>query len=147
VVGSTRTPEEERLILSAYEAAAREVPELALIHAPRHVERAEEVSRLMSEAGLQPVRRTQIDSAIGPVKHLILDTFGELAGVYALATVAFVGNSLIPPGGGQNLLQPLAHGKPVLYGPYMSNFRDLVSLAESAGVGFPVNSEQELASK
>ncbi|MFX8848739.1 hypothetical protein ABTM68_21080, partial [Acinetobacter baumannii] len=66
------------------------------------------------------MRRTQLATHTGVARHLVLDTLGELAQVYALAAVVFVGNS-IPPvvdGGGQNLLQPLAHGKPVLFGPY-----------------------------
>src|SRR5207249_3536372 len=90
---------------------------------------------------------TEVGAHRGPVRELILDTFGELASFYALADVAYVGNSLTAPGGGQNLLQPLAQGKPVLYGPHMQNFRDLCALAEEAGVGFAVDSEQSLAAR
>ncbi len=146
VIGSTRIPDEERILIRAYIRVCKSVPDLALIHAPRHVERAEEVVQLMRESGLEPVRKTQIDSAKGPVRQLVLDTFGELADVYAVADVAFIGNSLVAPGGGQNLLQPLAHGKPAVYGPHMQNFRDLASMAEEAGVGFRINSEDELVS-
>lgn len=145
VVGSTRSADEEALVLDAYREAARVVAGLALIHAPRHVERAEEVMGLMRERGLEPVRRTALAAATGPVRHLVLDTFGELERVYALADVAYLGNSLLPPGGGQNLLQALAQGKPALYGPYMANFRDIAALAESAGVGFRVADAGELA--
>lgn len=149
VVGSTRTAEEERKIYAAYHLTLQSVPDLVLIHAPRHVDRAEEVAGLMREAGLDPVRRTELAGrgTSAPVSHLILDTFGELAGVYALGDVAFIGNSLVRPGGGQNLLQPLAQGKPVVYGPYMNNFRDLCALAEQARVGFRVVDEQELAAQ
>ena len=78
---------------------------------------------------------------------LILDTMGELANVYAVATIAFVGNSFPPVvnGGGQNLLQPLAHGKPVFFGPYTATIRSEVALVEQAGVGFRVADAAELA--
>jgi 3-deoxy-D-manno-octulosonic-acid transferase len=145
VVGSTRQPEEERQVIEAYQIARKTLPNLVLIHAPRHIERAEELAGIMKVSGLNPVRRTQLSATTEPVQQLILDTFGELGGVYALADVTFIGNSLTAPGGGQNLLQPLAHGKPVLYGKYMQNFRDLVFLAKEAGVGFTVTNAEDIA--
>jgi 3-deoxy-D-manno-octulosonic-acid transferase len=147
VVGSTRMQEEEQHVIAAYLKAREEVPDLVLIHAPRHVERAGEVEAAMRSAGLTPLRRTQTAGHEGTVEQLILDTFGELSDVYAVCNVAFIGNSLTAPGGGQNLLQPLAHGKPALYGPYMNNFRDIVSMAEAAGVGFCVDGPDALARK
>ncbi len=147
VAGSTRAAEEERLLFAAYLEARKSQPDLVLIHAARHVDRAEEVESLMREVGLNPMRRSQISSSAGEITHLILDTFGELARIYALADVAFIGNSLTPPGGGQNLLQPLAQGVPVLYGPYMQNFRDLCSMAETAGVATRVANADQLTGK
>jgi 3-deoxy-D-manno-octulosonic-acid transferase len=147
VVGSTRLPEEERQVIQAYRKAQGALPDLALIHAPRHIERAEEVAALMREAGLAPARRTQLANTEGPVSVLILDTLGELANVYAVGDVAFVGNSLVPPGGGQNPLQPLAQGKPVLYGKYMANFRDIAAMAEVERVGFTVADADDLAAR
>lgn len=147
VVGSTRSVEEERLVLDAYQLLLRDRPNLALVHAPRHVDRAEEVAGLMSARGLHPVRRTQM-AAMAPgetAQQVILDTFGELARVYAVATVAFVGNSLVPSGAGQSLLQPLAQGKPVLFGPYVSDHRDAAALALADGVGFAVHDAAGLA--
>ncbi len=78
---------------------------------------------------------------------LILNTMGELANVYAVATIAFVGNSFPPvvKGGGQNLLQPLAHGKPVFFGPLTATIRSEVALTEQAGVGFRVRDGADLA--
>jgi len=147
VVGSTRLAEEERWVLEAYRKARQALPDLVLIHAPRHVERAAEVADLMRGVGLNPARRTELASVEGPVSQVVLDTFGELGSVYAVGDVAFLGNSLLPPGGGQNLLQPLAQGKPALYGKYMSNFRDIAALAEAEGVGFPVADAEELADR
>ena len=74
---------------------------------------------------------------------------GELANVYAVATITFVGNSFAPvvKGGGQNLLQPLAHGKPVLFGPHIATMRAEALLAIEAGVGFKMADGAELAQR
>lgn len=147
VVGSTRTPEEERMVWTAHAMVRANLPDLVIVHAPRHVDRADAVLAGMREFGLHPVRRTLLRQQEGNAFAIVLDTFGELGRVYAMADVAFIGNSLVPPGGGQNLLQPLAQGKPVLYGPYMQNFRDVVAEAEECGVGFTVGDTRELAAR
>lgn len=147
VIGSTRIALEEAFLIAVYLKLRETVPDLALIHAPRHVERAEEVAEMMRNAGLKPVRRTEMANASGYVSQIILDTFGELGNVYAVADVAYLGNSLLPPGGGQNPLQAFAQGKPAFYGRYMTNFRDIVAQAESAGVGFTVADADELAAR
>src|SRR5205085_8982586 len=108
---------------------------------------AQELAEIMRKSGLDPVLRTELNERSEPVNQIILNTFGELAKVYAVADIAYIGNSLLPPGGGQNLLQPLAQGKPVIYGPYMANFRDLAAMAESEGVGFRVADTSELADR
>ena len=147
VAGSTRSTEEEAQVFSAYKTMQAQVPALCLLIAPRQIDRAGELAEAMRAAGLQPVRKTQLASTQVPVAHLILDTIGELANVYAVATVAFVGNSFSPvnKGGGQNLLQPLAHGKAVLFGPLTATIRSEVALATEAGVGFEVADSAALA--
>ncbi|MGC8666768.1 MAG: 3-deoxy-D-manno-octulosonic acid transferase [Chthonomonadales bacterium] len=147
VVGSTRTADEERHVIAAYIQASRRIPNLALIHAPRHIERAGAVEAMLRDAGLEPVRRTNLAELPGTARQIVLDTYGELAKVYAVCDVAFIGNSLVRPGGGQNLLQPLAQGKPVLFGPWMQNFRDLAEAAQEAGVGWRVDDAEQLAQR
>lgn len=147
VVGSTRSSEEEHAVLNAYCAARETLADLVLIHAPRHVERAGEVEGAMRARGLEPARRSTPESVGAPIRQLILDTFGELARVYAVADVVFVGNSLFAPGGGQNLLQPLAQGKPVIHGPFMGNFRDTTAMAKVDGVAFCVHDSQSLTTE
>ena len=73
----------------------------------------------------------------------ILDTIGELARVYAVSTVSFVGNSLVQ-GGGHNILQPVALGKPALFGPHMENFRDIAAICKREEVGIEVANPDEL---
>lgn len=147
VVGSTRVAEEEQMVWAAHNLATQSVPGLVLVHAPRHIERVEEVNAAMRAAGLAPVRRTQLAGVRGRPRAIILDTFGELGRVYAIGDVALIGNSLTPPGGGQNLLQPLAQGKPVLIGPYASNFRDVVAEAMSHDLAYEVTSARDIAGR
>ncbi|GBC93772.1 3-deoxy-D-manno-octulosonic acid transferase [bacterium HR15] len=145
VVGSTRTPDEERLIAEAYREVRNALPQTCLVLAPRHLERVPEVERLLQEQGLTPVRRTQLPLPIGQFAQVVLvDTFGELAHIYSVADVAVVGGAFAPLGG-QNLFQPLAHGKPVFFGPHTHNFRDIAQLAKEAGVGFEVHTAGELS--
>jgi 3-deoxy-D-manno-octulosonic-acid transferase len=147
VAGSTRSTEEEAQVIRAYRTLCEEFPDLCLVIAPRQVAHAAEVAQALQAAGFAPVRRTQAQRTELPIRQLVLDTMGELANVYAVADIAFVGNSFPPvvKGGGQNLLQPLAHGKPVFVGPQTASIRSEVALATEAGVGFVVANGMELA--
>jgi len=93
---------------------------------------------------LVPVRRSLCTGK--PLRSnevLVLDTVGELAKLYGLATVAFVGGSLIPRGG-HNIMEPVLHGVPVLFGPHIDNFRPHADLLLKEGMGFQVRDETEL---
>ncbi|MFW6157825.1 MAG: 3-deoxy-D-manno-octulosonic acid transferase [Planctomycetota bacterium] len=122
---------------------------LRLVLVPRHRERAGEVERLIRSAGLAPVRKTAIDRAEAPADfdrrpHVILvDTTGELADLYAVATLVFVGGSLVEHGG-QNMIEPAALGKAVIVGPHTWNFRDTVRLLASADGIVQVDNADEL---
>lgn len=142
VVGSSRAPEEEQLIALAYRQLRERFPHLCLVWAPRHVERAEEVAQTLRAQGFTPWMRTH-GTPPAPQEQIVLDTFGELGRVYAVGDVAIIGGSFVPLGG-QNLLQPLAHGKPVVHGPYMHNFRDVANLAQQVGVAWTAGSVDEL---
>lgn len=145
VVGSTRTPEEEQIVLEAYRRVLQEMPTTCLVLAPRHLDRVPEVERLFTEAGLSPRRRSHLPLPEGEYAQVVIvDTFGELASLYAVADVTVVGGAFAPLGG-QNLFQPLAHGKPVFFGPHTHNFRDIAHLAKQAEVGFEVTNATELA--
>jgi 3-deoxy-D-manno-octulosonic-acid transferase len=147
LVGSTRQAEEEKQIFSAFIEARKQIPNLILIHAPRHIDRADEVARLAEEMGLSTVRRTLINTYKSSFDVLILDTFGELASLYAVCDVAIVGNSFLPQSTGQTPLQALAQGKPVIFGPSMVNFRDIAALILQSDAGFQVSSSLELTNK
>ncbi len=142
IAGSTHRGE-EAIVLDAFLRARSRCPELALLLAPRHPERAGEVETLIRERGLRAARRSRLptDGVSGAV--IILDTVGELAALYALAEIVFVGGSLVPIGG-HNVLEPAMRGKPVLVGPHMSNFREGAELLQRSGGGLVVKDAPEL---
>ena len=148
VAGSTRSTEEEAEIIEAYKIMRESYADLCLVVAPRQIDHAKELAEAMRSAGLEPVCKTELEG-LGTVPHLILNTMGDLANTYAVADLVFVGNSFAPvvKGGGQNLLQPLAHGKPVFFGPLTATIRSEVSLVTQAEVGFQVANGAELAQK
>lgn len=149
VAGSTH-PGEETAVLEAYRQLWQSGVPLRLILAPRHPRRADEVEALIREAGHPVVRRTQIqpdaNRSIPRDAVLLLDTMGELAGVFSVATVVFLGGSLVPVGG-HDILQPLIAGKPVLVGPYTHRQRETVDDALKEGVVWRVKNAQELAQR
>jgi 3-deoxy-D-manno-octulosonic-acid transferase len=134
VVAGSTAQGEESLVLDAFEAARRRHPDLLLVLAPRHLARVEEVRSLADSRGL----RTRPYSATGPLPAdldvLLVDTLGDLAALYQLARVAFVGGSLVPVGG-HNLLEPAAVGVPVLFGPHLDNVLELAQVLERSGAG------------
>src|SRR5579864_891351 len=129
VCGSTAEGEEEPL-LAAFKTVQRQFPATVMVLAPRHPERFEKVATLISSEGFSLQRRTQWQppQAIrGGI--FLLDSVGELAAVYELADIAFVGGSLVPTGG-HNILEPAQYGAAILVGPHTFNFREIVSIFE-----------------
>ena len=126
IAGSTHRGE-EAAVLQAFKGLRVRFPTLALLVAPRHPERAEEVERLAADAGLSTIRRSELPRDRGRHAVVILDTVGELAQIYRVGTVVFVGGSLVPTGG-RNMLEPALLRKPVLFGPHTSNFRESAEL-------------------
>jgi len=132
VCGSTVAGEED-LLLRAFEIVRTRHPQAVMVVAPRHPERFDAVAGLLAASGIPWRRRTALaagDKITGGV--LLLDTIGELAALYALGSVAFVGGSLVPRGG-HNILEPAQQGAAILVGPHTENFRDMVGIFERAG--------------
>ncbi len=127
--GSTHRGEEEAL-LALLARPALSAAGLRIALAPRHPERFDEVAALLSARGVPFLRWSGGGDASAPV--LLVDAMGVLDGVYGLSTLAFVGGSLVPVGG-HNLLEPAAHGVPVLTGPWVNNFRDIARALTEAG--------------
>lgn len=135
VCGSTAEGEEE-LVLAAFRQVLQQFPATIMVLAPRHPERFEKVAALIASAGLPFVKRStwkpQTDAPLRPGSIFLLDSVGELASLYALADIAFVGGSLVPLGG-HNILEPAQHGIAVLAGPHTFNFREIVRIFEQGG--------------
>lgn len=123
VAGSTLDGEEQAL-LAAWPRFIEADPQLALVLAPRHPERFNAVAALLEQSGVSWIRRSawQPSQLISTGQIILLDTIGELASVYSLASVAFVGGSLVPAGG-HNPLEPAQFGVPIVMGPHYANFR------------------------
>lgn len=144
VAGST-VPGEEEIILRALHIARARVPALGLVLAPRHPDRFGDVPRLVEGAGFRCVKRTELEP--GQWRRddvLLLDTLGELASVYSLATVAFIGGSLVPQGG-HNMLEASAGGVPVLTGPHVQNFQEIANEFHREGALVYVKNAEDLA--
>lgn len=144
VAGSTH-PGEEEILCDVFRRAREQFPDLLLLVAPRHIERADEVEGLFLIRDYTVQRRSRMapDSDARP-DVIILDTIGELRTAYAAATACFVGGSLIERGG-HNVLEPAACGKAPFYGPSMENFTDSAAALEQGGGGRPVRNGVELA--
>jgi 3-deoxy-D-manno-octulosonic-acid transferase len=129
VAGST-LESEEKYLLDAFRELLAQFPDLVLVLAPRHPERFRAVEDLIRETKIPCIRRSEWMSqprTIVPSSVFLLDSMGELASVYSLASVAFVGGSLIPAGG-HNPLEPAQFAVPIVTGPYVENFRGVVAV-------------------
>ena len=146
VAGSTHAGE-EKICVDAYLKLRRKFPKLSMVLAPRRIERVGEIVKFLEKENVKFVLRSKIDPRSKPIANIVvLDTLGELAKTYATADVAFVGRSLNAPGGGHNLLEPVAQGVPVLHGPYVENFQKVASELKGQNLAFTVADDQTLFS-
>ena len=143
VAGSTLRGE-EAFVLRAFARIKTSMPGALLILAPRQPERFVEVERLAREAGFATVRRSELPIDADPrAEVVVLDTIGELAQLYQLATAVFVGGSLVDHGG-HNILEPAIFGKPIVFGPYMHNFKEIAEAFVANDAAIQLASEREL---
>jgi 3-deoxy-D-manno-octulosonic-acid transferase len=136
VAGSTMKGEDQDVIRAFNRVRTTSGSNPLLIIAARHPERFAEVERLCRAEGLSTMRRTELAIDTEPrCDAVVLDTIGELAPLYQIATAVFVGGSLVPAGG-HNILEPALYGKPILFGPHMENFAEIADtfLANSAAI-------------
>lgn len=145
IAGSVVEGEEES-VLAAYDIVQRQWRHSLLVLAPRKPERFDSAEALVKERGWNVLRRSRVDirgSLDENCDVLILDSIGELAGMYSLGDAVFVGGSLVNSGG-HNILEPASFGKAPIFGPSMENFRDMAARFSSTGAGIQVSSAQQL---
>jgi 3-deoxy-D-manno-octulosonic-acid transferase len=130
VCGSTVDEEEERMLLQAFQSIQASHPHAVMILAPRHPERFPVVASLLESLGIHFWRRSLWNGEPIPGGVILLDTIGELAAVYGLADIAFVGGSLVPKGG-HNIIEPARHGVAIVVGNHTENFRDIIWLFQT----------------
>ena len=143
--GSTHAGEEETLI-RVYKDLLNLFANLRLLIAPRHVDRVEEIEGVCRKHGLNTLRTSEANvkkDVINRKPVLILDTMGNLSSLYSVATVVFIGGSLIKKGG-HNIVEPARFSKPVVFGPYMDNFRDMAERFLNYGASVLVYDIREL---
>jgi len=140
IAGSTHRGE-EKIILQAYRELIKNYPGLRLLIAPRHIERVQEIERLICGFGFESQRVSKYIS--NERRILILDTIGQLKNLYALAGLVFIGGSLIRHGG-QNPIEPAVFSKPILFGPYMSNFSNIARAFLNKKAAMVVKDAQQL---
>lgn len=145
IAGSTHRGEEE-IILEAYKELSKDYAGLRLLIAPRHIERTQEIERLIEKFGFESQKISRLTfnkEASGRRQVLILDTIGQLKGLYALAELVFIGGSLIPHGG-QNPIEAAVFYKPIIFGPYMFNFSAVTETLLKAQAAIMVKDSREL---
>lgn len=146
VAGSTHGGEEEHVLL-AYKELVKRYPEMKLVIAPRHIERIAELEGIVTRSGLRSLRMSG-NGGYGPDRRspgdvYLIDKIGYLNDAYSVSEIVFIGGSLVPHGG-QNPIEPAVFGKPVMFGPYMFNFKAVASLLLSGGGAVQVKSGKDI---
>jgi 3-deoxy-D-manno-octulosonic-acid transferase len=146
LVAGSVVAEEEQSVLEAYDIVQRQWRRALLILAPRKPDRFDAATEIAATDGWTAIRRSRVDLA-APLDEnadvLILDSIGELAGLYSLGDAVFVGGSLVPSGG-HNILEPAWFSKPPVFGTSMENFRDMSEKFLSAHAAVQASSGPQL---
>ena len=146
IAGSTHRGEDEEVI-KAYLTISKAIRELPLlIIAPRHLDRLHEIEDILKRYNLSFIRKTMIKKgeALSKYPVILLDTIGELSTLYSIASVVFVGGSLVPVGG-HNILEPALYKKPILFGPYMHNFKEIAEGFKNKKAAIEIPNSDEMA--
>ncbi len=144
VIAASTLKGEEEPVLEAFQRVRASMTTARLITAPRTPERFPEAERLARRAGWNVARRTELRVDSEP-RHdvVVLDTIGELAQLYQIATAVFVGGSLVDAGG-HNILEPAVFGKPIVFGPHMHNFAEIAQTFVDNGASIQLRSARDL---
>ena len=143
VAASTMPPDEDDVVLAAFHQLIQQHTRLLLVLAPRKPERFEEVAAKLAQAGVRFTRRSSLQDTQLPAV-LLLDSMGELSGLFPLADVVFMGGTLAARGG-HNILEPAFFARPVVCGPHMENFREIAEEFRAARAFLEIQTTSQLA--
>ncbi|HET7218319.1 MAG TPA: 3-deoxy-D-manno-octulosonic acid transferase [Vicinamibacterales bacterium] len=144
IIAASTLKGEEEPVLEAFQRIRATIPTALLIIAPRKPERFGDVERLVRRSGWNVARRTELRVDTDPRNDVvILDTIGELAQLFQVATAVFVGGSLVDAGG-HNILEPAVFGKPIVFGPHMQNFAEIAGTFLDNGAAIQIRTPREL---
>ncbi len=143
LMGGSTHPGEEAILLRCLAALVATGARARLVLVPRHLERVDEVEQAVRDAGQPAVRRTAITAGARTDGVVIVDTIGELSRLYGIADLVYVGGSLVRHGG-QSMIEPAAHGRPIVFGPHVWNFSDTVEALLAADGAVRVADEAAL---
>jgi 3-deoxy-D-manno-octulosonic-acid transferase len=144
VIAASTLKGEEDPVLEAFHRIRSSAPSALLVIAPRKPERFDDAERLAHAAGFTVARRSELRVDAEPRQQVvILDTIGELAQLFQIATAVFVGGSLVDAGG-HNILEPAVFGKPIVFGPYMQNFAEIAQTFLDNGAAVQIRDAREL---
>jgi 3-deoxy-D-manno-octulosonic-acid transferase len=148
LLGGSIHPGEEKFIIDAHALLRKQDPQFRLIIAPRFTQFINQIESYLNAQGLHFIKRTEIKKGMGVgEKVIILDTFGELAYLYAVASYALIGSSIIPADllGGHNIIEPLIYEVPIFHGPHMLKAQEVVDELKKCWQGLEIRSPEELA--
>ena len=144
IIAASTLKGEEEPVFEAFQRIRARVPETLLIVAPRKPERFEEVEQIARRVGWRVARRSELPVDAEPRQDVVvLDTIGELAQLYQVATAVFVGGSLVDQGG-HNIIEPAVFGKAIVFGPYMQNFAEIARAFLDNGAAIQIRTPREL---
>ena len=133
------------MLLSVFQdlKKATGMQDLVWVVAPRHLQRLPEVEAMLKQKQTPYQRLSEVKNSERRTETVLVDSIGDLAGIYSVASYVFCGGSLVERGG-HNIMEAALFGKPVFYGPSMKDFSDAAELLESAGGGFSVSGPEAL---
>ncbi|MEW6170940.1 MAG: glycosyltransferase, partial [Candidatus Omnitrophota bacterium] len=144
IAGSTH-PQEEEIILDIYNNLKKEFNTLKLILAPRHIERIQNLEKLIKNYNLIYEKLSKFATFLN-TDICLVDTIGQLSGLYKIADIVFVGGSLVKKGG-HNIIEPAYFAKPIIFGNFMFNFRDIADLFLEKNAAICVKNKEDFLEK
>lgn len=142
IFAASTHPGEEEIIIDAYLTLKSKIKDLLLIIAPRHPSRTNEIIEILKSKNLKSVRRTESKTINSKTSVFILDTIGEMALIFKLKPITFMGGSFTI--GGHNILEPAKYDSPIIYGPDMINFQEISDEFLKNKAAIQVKNKQEL---